>query len=160
MAALYILDKLSDVSGSSLFEDKMKVVFSQAWECDEGFIEALDELSFAFRVSLTKDRRFIAKLEALGQRGDALKPLEYMREMVARDSARVKVLEQLLVDAHVGMRLKAGYADEMLTLKDDARKRHINFVGLQVMFHAEREAKSIVLNKNNIKVVPPVFVSY
>ncbi|GKE28670.1 hypothetical protein Tco_1444054, partial [Tanacetum coccineum] len=94
MVALYILDKLSEVAGSSLLEDKMKVVFSRARECDEGFIEALKELSSAFR------------------RGDALKPLEYMREMVARDSARVKVLEQLLVDAHVGMRLKAGYADE------------------------------------------------
>ncbi|GKD12839.1 hypothetical protein Tco_1197246 [Tanacetum coccineum] len=123
MAALYILDKLSDVSGSSFLEDKMKVVFSRAQECDEGFIEALKELSSALRVSLTKDRRLIAKLEALGQRGDALKPLEYMREMVARDSARVGVLEQLLADAHVGMRLKAGYADEMLcfTLKGKLR---------------------------------------
>nr|GEV68806.1 hypothetical protein [Tanacetum cinerariifolium] len=113
MAALYILDKLSEVFGSSLLEDKIKVVFSQAWECDEGFIEALKELSSALRVSLTKDRKLIAELEALGQRGHALKPLEYMREMVARDSAKVGVLEQLLADAHVGMRLKAGYADEM-----------------------------------------------
>ncbi|GJW33900.1 hypothetical protein Tco_0053932 [Tanacetum coccineum] len=116
MAALYILDKLSEVAVSSLLEDKMKVVFSRARECDEGFIEALKELSSAFRVSLTKDHRLIAELEAPGQRGDVLKPLEYTREMVAHDSARV-------------------------------------------MFHAEREAKSIVLNKNSIKVVPPVLVS-
>ncbi|GKB61879.1 hypothetical protein Tco_0918065 [Tanacetum coccineum] len=65
------------------------------------------------KVSITKDRRLIAKLEALGQRADALKPLEYMREMVARDSTRVGVLEQLLAGAHVGMCLKAGYAAEM-----------------------------------------------
>ncbi|GKE76683.1 hypothetical protein Tco_1542803, partial [Tanacetum coccineum] len=39
---------LSEISGSSLLEDKMKVVFSQAQECDEGFIEALKELSSAF----------------------------------------------------------------------------------------------------------------
>nr|GEU51026.1 hypothetical protein [Tanacetum cinerariifolium] len=113
MAALYILDKLSEVAGSSLLEDKMKVVFSRARECDEGFVEALKELSSAFRVSITKDRRLIAELEALREWGDALKPLEYIREMVARDFARVEILEQLLADAHVGMRLKAAYADEM-----------------------------------------------
>ncbi|GKE39296.1 hypothetical protein Tco_1462701, partial [Tanacetum coccineum] len=60
MVSLYILDKLSEISGSSLLEDKMKVVFSQAQECDEGFIEALKELSSAFRVSIAKDRRLIA----------------------------------------------------------------------------------------------------
>nr|GEY49076.1 hypothetical protein [Tanacetum cinerariifolium] len=106
-------DKLSEVVGSSLLEHKMKVVFSQARECDEGFIEALKELSSAFRVSIAKDRRLIAELEALRERGDALKPLEYMREMVARDFAWVRILEQLLADAHVRMRLKAAYAYEM-----------------------------------------------
>ncbi|GJU63953.1 hypothetical protein Tco_1245788 [Tanacetum coccineum] len=65
------------------------------------------------KVSITKDRRLIAELEALGQRADALKPLEYMREMVARDSARVGILEYLLASAHVKMRLKAGYAAEI-----------------------------------------------
>ncbi|GJZ06287.1 hypothetical protein Tco_0540080 [Tanacetum coccineum] len=113
IAALYILDKLSEAAGSSLLEDKMKVVFSRARESDEAFIDVLRELCSALRVSITKDRRLIAELEALGQRADALKPLEYMREMVARDSARVGVLEQLLAGAHVGMRLKAGYAAEM-----------------------------------------------
>nr|GEY25770.1 hypothetical protein [Tanacetum cinerariifolium] len=78
-----------------------------------GFIEALKELSSAFRVSIAKDCRLIAELEALRERGDALKPLEYMREMVARDVARVRILEQLLADAHVGIRLKAAYADEI-----------------------------------------------
>ncbi|GKD82215.1 hypothetical protein Tco_1349054 [Tanacetum coccineum] len=89
MAALYILDKLSEVVGSSLLEDKMKVVFSRARESDEAFINVLRELCSALKVSITKDRRLIVELEALGQRKDALKPLEYIREMVARDSARV-----------------------------------------------------------------------
>nr|GFA31646.1 hypothetical protein [Tanacetum cinerariifolium] len=80
MAALYILDKLSEAAGSSLLEDKIKLI---------------DEL------------------EALGQRAVALKRLEYIREMVARDSTRVGVLEQLLAGGHVGMRLKANYATEM-----------------------------------------------
>ncbi|GJU51734.1 hypothetical protein Tco_1221289 [Tanacetum coccineum] len=109
MAALYILNKLSEVVGSSLLEDKMKVVFSRARESDEAFIDVLRELCYALRVSITKDRRLIAELEALGQRADALKH----KMMVARDSARVGVLEQLLAGAHVGMRLKAGYAAEM-----------------------------------------------
>ncbi|GJU87646.1 hypothetical protein Tco_1295192 [Tanacetum coccineum] len=113
MDALYILDKLSEVFGSSLFKDKMKVVFSQARKSDEAFINVLRELCSALRVSIMKDRWLIVELEALGQREDALKPLEYMREMVARDSARVGVLEQLLAGAHVRMRLKAGYVAEM-----------------------------------------------
>ncbi|GJX17397.1 hypothetical protein Tco_0218229 [Tanacetum coccineum] len=113
MAALYILDKLSEVANSSRLEDKMKVVFSRARDSDESFIELLRELCSAIRVSITKDRRLIAELEALGQRADVLKSLEYMREMVARESARLGILEQLLAGAHVGMRLKAEYAADM-----------------------------------------------
>nr|GEU84934.1 hypothetical protein [Tanacetum cinerariifolium] len=66
MASLYILDKLSEVSNSSRLEDKMKVVFIRARNSDESFIELLRELYFAIRVSITKDRRLIAELEALG----------------------------------------------------------------------------------------------
>nr|GEV56346.1 hypothetical protein [Tanacetum cinerariifolium] len=113
MAALYILDKLSEAVGSAILKDKMKVVFSQAWESDQDFIDVLCDLCSALRVSIMKDQRLVAELEALGQRADTLKPLEYMRETVARDSARVGVLEQLLVGAHVGMNLKAGYVAAM-----------------------------------------------
>nr|GEW13197.1 hypothetical protein [Tanacetum cinerariifolium] len=113
MAGLYILDKLSEATGSAILEDKMKVVISRAWESDQAFIDVLCDLCPALRVSITKDHRLVAELEALGQRTDTLKPLEYMREIVARDSARVGVLEKLLAGAHVGMRLKAGYAVEI-----------------------------------------------
>nr|GEU67709.1 hypothetical protein [Tanacetum cinerariifolium] len=113
MAALYILDKLSEVENSSRLEDKMKVVFSRARDSNESFIELLRELCSAIRVSITKDRRLIAELEALEQRAYALKSLEYMREMVARDFARVGILEQLLAGAHIGMRLKAEHAADM-----------------------------------------------
>ncbi|GKA40197.1 hypothetical protein Tco_0732790, partial [Tanacetum coccineum] len=113
MAALYILDKLSEVTDSTRLEDKMKVMFSRAQDSDEYFIELLRELLSAIRVSITKDRRLIAELKALGQRADVLKSLEYMREMVARESARLGILEQLLAGAHVGMRLKAEYAADM-----------------------------------------------
>nr|GEU52938.1 hypothetical protein [Tanacetum cinerariifolium] len=68
----------------------------------------LDKLSEVANSSQLED-----KMKALGQRADVLKSLEYMREMVARDSARVGVLEQLLVGAHVGMRLKAEYVADM-----------------------------------------------
>ncbi|GKB63658.1 hypothetical protein Tco_0919844 [Tanacetum coccineum] len=94
-------------------KDKIKVVFSRARDSDESFIDLLHELCSAIRVSITKDQRSIAELEALGQRVDVLNPLEYMREMVTWDSARVGVLEQLLAGAHVGMRLKAEYAADM-----------------------------------------------
>ncbi|GJW27159.1 hypothetical protein Tco_0040970 [Tanacetum coccineum] len=51
-------------------------------------------------VTITKDQRLIAELEALGQRADVLKSLEYMRVMVALNSARVGVLEQILCWKH------------------------------------------------------------
>ncbi|GJU39518.1 hypothetical protein Tco_1192475 [Tanacetum coccineum] len=89
IAPLYILDKLCEVANSSRLEDKIKVVFSRARDSDESFIDLLRKLCSAIR------------------------PLEYMREMVARDSARVGVLEQLLAGAHVGMHLKAEYAADM-----------------------------------------------
>ncbi|GJQ97537.1 hypothetical protein Tco_0008676 [Tanacetum coccineum] len=113
MVALYILDKLSEVANSSRLEDKIKVMFSRARDSDESFIDLLRDLCSAIRVSITKDRRLIAELEALGQHADVLKPLQYMGEMVAWDSARVGVLEQLLAGTHVGMRLKAEYATNM-----------------------------------------------
>ncbi|GJW53578.1 hypothetical protein Tco_0097663 [Tanacetum coccineum] len=81
MAALYILDKLSEVANSSWPEDKMKVMFSRAWDSDESFIDLLRKLCYAIWVSITKDRRLIVELEVLGQRADVLKPLEYMREI-------------------------------------------------------------------------------
>nr|GEX81299.1 hypothetical protein [Tanacetum cinerariifolium] len=51
--------------------------------------------------------------EALGQRVDVLMSLEYMKKMVAQDFTRVRILEQLLAGAYVGMRLKAEYAADM-----------------------------------------------
>ncbi|GKC65309.1 hypothetical protein Tco_1097907 [Tanacetum coccineum] len=104
---------LVEFADSSRLQDKMKVVFVQARGADESFIALMRDLCSALRVSITKNRRLIAELEALGQRGEALKPLDYMKEMVGRDSATLGVLEQLLAGTHVGMRLKASYISEM-----------------------------------------------
>ncbi|GKB50079.1 hypothetical protein Tco_0900832 [Tanacetum coccineum] len=94
-------------------QDKIKVVFSEARSEDESFIGLMCDLCSRLRLSLTKNWWLIAELEALGQRGDALRSLEYMREIVVYDSATLGVLEQLLASTHVGMRLKAGYAADM-----------------------------------------------
>ncbi|GJY81456.1 hypothetical protein Tco_0494207 [Tanacetum coccineum] len=99
MAALYILDKLVD---SSRLQDKMKIIFMQARGSDESFIALMRDLCSALRLSIAKNWTLIAELEALGQRAEALKPLDYMKEIVGRDSATLGVLEQLLV----GMLLK------------------------------------------------------
>ncbi|GKA40313.1 hypothetical protein Tco_0732906 [Tanacetum coccineum] len=113
MATLYILDKLVEVADSSHLQNKMKVVFVESRVADESFIALIGDLCSALRVSITKNRRLIAELETLGQRGEALKLLDYMKEIVARDSATLRVLEQLLAGTHVGMRLKASYVAEM-----------------------------------------------
>nr|GEZ24673.1 hypothetical protein [Tanacetum cinerariifolium] len=66
------------------------------------------------RISLNKKRRLIAKLEALEKRGDALRSLDYMREIVAHDSCILGILEQLFVCFHVGMRRKEGYVADIV----------------------------------------------
>nr|GEY37370.1 hypothetical protein [Tanacetum cinerariifolium] len=98
---------------SSRLQDKRKVVFSLARSDDESFIELMCDLCSGLRLILNKNRRSIAELEALRQRGDVLKSLDYMGEMVVRDSAMLGVLEQLLASTHVGTRLKAGYVADM-----------------------------------------------
>nr|GEV88976.1 ribonuclease H-like domain-containing protein [Tanacetum cinerariifolium] len=64
MTALYILDKLAEVADSSRL------------------------------VSITKNQRLIAELETLGEQGESLKPLDYVMEMVGRDVATLRFLEQ------------------------------------------------------------------
>ncbi|GJX67156.1 hypothetical protein Tco_0302883 [Tanacetum coccineum] len=65
------------------------------------------------RITLSKSRRLIAELEALGERGDVFRSLDHMREIVARDSAKPGILEQLLAGTHVTLRLKEGYVADM-----------------------------------------------
>ncbi|GJT20982.1 hypothetical protein Tco_0890919 [Tanacetum coccineum] len=54
-----------------------------------------------------------SRLEALGEQGDAVRCLDHMREIVARDSAKLGVLEQVLFGTHVGIGLKDSYAADM-----------------------------------------------
>nr|GEX23504.1 ATP-dependent DNA helicase PIF1-like [Tanacetum cinerariifolium] len=128
MAALYILDKLTEIADSSCLQDKMKVVFSQARSEDESFIGFMCDLCSGLMLSLTKNQRLIAELEALGQRADAFKPLEYTREMVARDSTTLGVLKQLLVGILVRMRLKVGYVADMEETKKIGADTYPNFI--------------------------------
>ncbi|GKB61558.1 hypothetical protein Tco_0917744 [Tanacetum coccineum] len=108
-----LLDKLAKVADSPRLQDKMKWVFSRARSKDESFIGLMRDLCFGLRMSLHKNQRLIAELEALGQRVDALRSLDCLREIVARCSGTLGVLEQLLAGAHVGMRLKNGYVAKM-----------------------------------------------
>nr|GEW08153.1 reverse transcriptase domain-containing protein [Tanacetum cinerariifolium] len=89
MATFFILDKLTEVSGSDCLQDKMKIVFTQTDSEDGCFIRIVGDLCFVLR------------------------SLSYLREMVGRDSEMLGVLEQLLARTEVGRHLKAGYADDM-----------------------------------------------
>ncbi|GJR62412.1 hypothetical protein Tco_1504574 [Tanacetum coccineum] len=113
MAAFFILDKLIEVDGSDHLQDKMKIVFTRTHNEDECFIGIVRDLCCGLRLSLSKNRRLIVELEALGHCADAVRSLGYLREMVGRDSDTLGVLEQLLAQAEVGRRLKAGYANDM-----------------------------------------------
>nr|GEW46732.1 hypothetical protein [Tanacetum cinerariifolium] len=102
-----------EVAGSPRLQDRINLMFSRARSEDESFIGLMRDLCFGFRMRLNKNHRLIAELEALGKHGDALRYLDYLREMVVRDSGTLRVLEQLLAGAHVGMQLKDGYVADM-----------------------------------------------
>ncbi|GJW65846.1 hypothetical protein Tco_0117730 [Tanacetum coccineum] len=84
MGPFSMLDKLGEVVESPRLPDKMKV-------------------------SLSKKRRLVAELEGLREQGDAVRALENMKEIVARDYLTLGDLEQLLAHAQVGVDLKDGY---------------------------------------------------
>ncbi|GKC59693.1 hypothetical protein Tco_1087291 [Tanacetum coccineum] len=109
----FILDKLSDVAESPRLADKMKYVFGRSLGEDESFAKLMRDLCFALRISLSKKRRLVAELEALGEQEGAAKPFEHMKEIVARDAVTLGELEILLARAQVGVSLKAGFVADM-----------------------------------------------
>ncbi|GKB34213.1 hypothetical protein Tco_0879155 [Tanacetum coccineum] len=67
--------------------DCMKVWFVQARSEEEAFAGFLCDRCAGLRMSINKNQRLIAELEALGEQGDAVRYLDHMREIIARDSA-------------------------------------------------------------------------
>ncbi|GKB49654.1 hypothetical protein Tco_1545216 [Tanacetum coccineum] len=61
----------------------------------------------------SKNQRLIAEMEALGERGESVRCLDHMREIVARDYAKLGILKQLLAGTHVGIGLKDSYVADM-----------------------------------------------
>ncbi|GKD68030.1 hypothetical protein Tco_1322120, partial [Tanacetum coccineum] len=106
---LYLSCVLTEVAESSRLPDKMKVVFDRARSEEKHFAKLMHDLCFSFRISLSKKRRLVAELDVMVERGDAEKPLEHIREIVARDSVFLGDLEKLLARALVGVSLKDGY---------------------------------------------------
>ncbi|GJZ41768.1 hypothetical protein Tco_0588654 [Tanacetum coccineum] len=80
---------------------------------DDSFTKLMRDLCLVLRISLSKKRRLVAELEALGEREGAAKPLEHMRDIVAHDAVTLEELETLLARAQVGVSLKAGYVADM-----------------------------------------------
>ncbi|GKB60499.1 hypothetical protein Tco_0916685, partial [Tanacetum coccineum] len=68
--------KSSEVAESPRLEDKMKYVFGRSRGENESVAKLVRDLCFALRFSLSKKRRPVAELEALGEREGAAKPFE------------------------------------------------------------------------------------
>nr|GFC66815.1 hypothetical protein [Tanacetum cinerariifolium] len=75
------------VIGSGLFEvlianngwHNVVVQLQKPKSCNESVIALMRDLFSALRVSIAKNRRLIAELDALGQPSEASKPLDYMK---------------------------------------------------------------------------------
>ncbi|GJY51339.1 hypothetical protein Tco_0442186 [Tanacetum coccineum] len=105
--------KLTEDAESLWLQDKMKFWFMHAQTKEHSFSVVIRDFCFELIGTLSQNRRLIAELEALGQRGDTLKALEGLREIVARDVVKLGVLEQLLAAMRVGIPLKARYVAAM-----------------------------------------------
>ncbi|GKD63829.1 hypothetical protein Tco_1305937 [Tanacetum coccineum] len=91
----------------------MKYVFGRSRGEDDSFAKLMRDLCFALRISLSKKRRLVAELEALGKREGNAKPLENTRDIVARDAVTLRELVTLLARAQVGVSLKVDYVADM-----------------------------------------------
>ncbi|GJS23493.1 hypothetical protein Tco_0452125 [Tanacetum coccineum] len=91
----------------------MKVVFNRAFGEEKSFGKLMQDLCFSLRISLSKKQRLVAELDALVLRGESAKPLEYMREVVYRDSTLLGDFKKLLAHSLVGVSLKEGYVAAM-----------------------------------------------
>ncbi|GJU46020.1 hypothetical protein Tco_1203286 [Tanacetum coccineum] len=84
----------------------------------EEHVKTMESLAMAAFLLLDKLADFSRlqdrmNLALSGARRDALKSLDYLREMVVRDSGMLGVLEQPLAGSHVGMPMKDGYVTDM-----------------------------------------------
>ncbi|GJR09501.1 hypothetical protein Tco_0792153 [Tanacetum coccineum] len=107
------LAKLSEVVESPRLVDKMKYVFSRSRGEDESFAGLMRDLFLSLRVLLSKKRRLVTELEAVGEVEGAVKCLEHMRVIVARDADTLEELETLFGRGQVGVSLKAGFVTDM-----------------------------------------------
>nr|GEU46811.1 uncharacterized mitochondrial protein AtMg00810-like [Tanacetum cinerariifolium] len=109
MDAYVTAGSLAKVAESPRLVDKMKYVFGRSRSKDESFAGLMRDLCCALRVSLSKNRRLVAELEAVGDVEGAAKFLKHMRVFIARDVVTLGELETLLVRAQVGVSLKSGF---------------------------------------------------
>ncbi|GKD47382.1 hypothetical protein Tco_1272027 [Tanacetum coccineum] len=100
------------VAPSTLGKERPKEL-EDSWYPDlMAFICYFDKMKLWFTRAHTEEQSF-SVMEALGQRGDALRALEGLREIVARDVVKLEVLEQLVACTRVGIPLKVGYVADM-----------------------------------------------
>ncbi|GJW62632.1 hypothetical protein Tco_0111967 [Tanacetum coccineum] len=109
----FLLDKLSEVTGSPRLGDKMKYVFGRSRSEDESLRSLMRSLCSGLRVSLSNKRRLVAELEALGESEVVAKSLDHIRVIVGRDAVTLGELEALLARAQVGAALKTGFVADM-----------------------------------------------
>ncbi|GKA30054.1 hypothetical protein Tco_0716299 [Tanacetum coccineum] len=109
MGPFFALENLSDVTEASNLNDKMKVVFEEARREEKGVIGVLQNLCFSMNISLSENRRLVAELELLVERGEAAKSLQQIRNIVASQTAIYGELDKVLARAFVGLSLKSGY---------------------------------------------------
>ncbi|GKC67157.1 hypothetical protein Tco_1099755 [Tanacetum coccineum] len=107
------LAKLSEVAESPRLVDKMKYVFGHSRGEDESLAGLMRDLCLSLRISLSKKRRLVAEFEAVEEVDGAVKCLEHIRVIVARDPVTLGELETLLGRAQVGVSLKAGFVADM-----------------------------------------------
>ncbi|GJR45203.1 hypothetical protein Tco_1313306 [Tanacetum coccineum] len=113
MGHFFILERLSQFAGSPHLVYKMRYVFGRSQAEDQAFSGLISNICIALRISLSKKRKLIAKLEVVEDEEGAAKGLENLTVVVARDTATLGDLEHLLTRSQVGVTLKACFVNDM-----------------------------------------------
>ncbi|GKD63598.1 hypothetical protein Tco_1305706 [Tanacetum coccineum] len=96
----------------ALDEEARQARAEHEWLEKFSYAKCIFDFCVGLRTTNSKNQRLITELEALGEQGDAVRCLDHIREIVARDSAKLGVLE-LLAGTHVGIGLKDSYVADM-----------------------------------------------
>ncbi|GJX85036.1 hypothetical protein Tco_0335810 [Tanacetum coccineum] len=113
MATFECLDKLMEIIGSTELHKRMRFWFVQVIAEEEGFLNFLRGRCGDLRSRSTRRRVLIGEMEALGSRGVIFDSLDCLKQTQARETDKLVVLTEVLVETQAGIHEKEGHVGKI-----------------------------------------------